>query len=351
MRYADFLAFPGLQLNVIPGMPPTLRMPPENWKPNAKILGLTMAPPPIMPLGDTMEKVHSVYLQYEEAFDLNPNVVMGNSGFQKKVFKALNDAHDKRTIIISGLQGVPKDATPEALNNLGIQYCGIAYQGNEWLGGGFLRPDLPLTKAGEKFVRGLFEYGIIPDISHCGHTTARDVLKIAKYVGEPIVASHGGCAELFSASGRNLPDDILRGVAETGGIVGIIMVPFILGPHGRSPLGTDDFDLFVFHLLHAVSMCGIDNVCIGSDGYYSDIPQDEWRTHYNFLVKGLNGEKMGTRFPDQIIMPENLNTPDKLLKTTSLLKMKLPFSGGLVDRANKVMGRNLERFLRSEVLC
>lgn len=346
MRYADFLAFPGLQLNVIPGMPPTLRMPPKDWKPTAKYLGFTFAPPPIIPLGDTMKKVHSAYLQYEETFDLNPNVVMGNSGFEKKVFGALNNANDKRTLIIPGLQGVPKDATIKALVSLGIYYCGIAYQGEEWTGGGFLRPELPLTKEGEKFVHGLFEYGIIPDISHCGHATARDVLKIAMDVKKPIVASHGGCGDVFPASGRNLPDDILRGVADTGGVVGIVMIPFILGPQPRRENSNDEhgFDLFTWHLVHAVNVCGKKNICIGSDGYYSDIPQDEWEAHYQFLAKGLNGEKMGARFPDQIITPENLNTPDKLPKIESLLTNVFP-----KDVVKGVMGRNLERFLKEEV--
>ena len=345
MKYADFLGFPGLQLNVIPGMPPTLRMPPENWKPNAKILGLTVAPPPIMPLGDTMKKVATAWDQYLRAFRWNKNIVIGMPENPSALGVLLND-DNKQTLIIPGLQGVPKDATARALADIGMRYCGITYQGEEWTGGGFLRPELPLTKEGEKFVRGLFDYGIVPDISHCGYETARDVLKIAMDVKKPIVASHGGCGDVFFAHGRNLPDDILHGVADTGGIVGIVMIPFILGPESRreNSNNEDDFNLFTWHLVHAVNVCGKENVCIGSDGYYSHIPQDEWKAHYNFLAKGLNGEKMGARFPDQIIMPENLNTHDKLPKIESLLKGVFPD-----DVINGVMGSNLERFLRKEV--
>ena len=59
---------------------------------------------------------------------------------------------------------------------------------------------------------------------------------------------------------RNVDDECLRAVADTGGCVGIIFVPWFLG--GTLACG---LDRVCAHIEHVVSVVGWDHVAIGSD--------------------------------------------------------------------------------------
>ena len=61
------------------------------------------------------------------------------------------------------------------------------------------------------------ELGMIVDIAHCSHTCVADIFKIAR---RPVVSSHGGVQATCKVN-RNLTDDEIRGVAATGGVIGI----------------------------------------------------------------------------------------------------------------------------------
>jgi membrane dipeptidase len=74
-----------------------------------------------------------------------------------------------------------------------------------------------LNAFGEKVVDAMNYLGIIPDVSHCSEAAFWDTLKRSK---KPIVASHS-CAYSLSAHVRNLKDDQLKALGDSGGLVGI----------------------------------------------------------------------------------------------------------------------------------
>lgn len=74
-----------------------------------------------------------------------------------------------------------------------------------------------LTPFGRQIVRAMEAKGMIVDIAHCSHQCVADVLAMAR---RPVVSSHGG-AQATCKVNRNLTDDEIRGVARTGGVVGI----------------------------------------------------------------------------------------------------------------------------------
>src|SRR3546814_6342207 len=74
-----------------------------------------------------------------------------------------------------------------------------------------------LTPFGRQVVRRMEEKGMIVDLAHLSHAGVADVLAMAH---RPVVSSHGGVQATCRVN-RNLSDAEIRGVAATGGLVGI----------------------------------------------------------------------------------------------------------------------------------
>jgi microsomal dipeptidase-like Zn-dependent dipeptidase len=74
-----------------------------------------------------------------------------------------------------------------------------------------------LTPFGRSIVRAMEEKGMIVDVAHCSHACVAELLAMAR---RPVVSSHGGVQATCKVN-RNLTDEEIRGVARTGGVVGI----------------------------------------------------------------------------------------------------------------------------------
>lgn len=74
-----------------------------------------------------------------------------------------------------------------------------------------------LTPKGREAVQRMEKLGMIVDLAHCSHACVRDVLAMAT---RPVVSSHGGVQATCKIN-RNLTDDEIRGIARTGGVIGI----------------------------------------------------------------------------------------------------------------------------------
>lgn len=83
------------------------------------------------------------------------------------------------------------------------------------------RMQLGLTPFGRKAVTYMAELGILVDVSHLSDGGFYDV---AELVRGPFVASHSNCRELAPAT-RNLTDDMIRVLAEHGGVAGLNFYP------------------------------------------------------------------------------------------------------------------------------
>ena len=74
-----------------------------------------------------------------------------------------------------------------------------------------------LTSLGRAAVARMEKLGMVVDIAHSSHQTVAEVIALAR---RPIVSSHGGVQATCKVN-RNLTDDEIRGIARTGGVIGI----------------------------------------------------------------------------------------------------------------------------------
>lgn len=116
-----------------------------------------------------------------------------------------------------------------------------------------------LKPFGFEVLEHMREIGMIIDVSHLSDGGFFDVAAYAKRTGLPFAASHS-CARALTAHQRNLTDDMLKIIGETGSVAGINFF------HGfTTDTGFSDVDAIVRHAVHMVDKAGEDSVCLGSD--------------------------------------------------------------------------------------
>lgn len=120
---------------------------------------------------------------------------------------------------IEGLQNLEGDAANvDTLFDAGFRMAGLVHFFDNQLGGsmhGIAKGGI--TPLGARVVRAMEDKGMIVDVAHASHALAADVLKMAR---RPVVSSHGGVQATCKVN-RNLTDDEIRGIARTGGVIGI----------------------------------------------------------------------------------------------------------------------------------
>ncbi len=156
---------------------------------------------------------------------------------------------------IEGAHALDDDvANLDRLDAAGFRMIGLAhFFDNAFAGSAHGLVKRGLTAAGRDLVAGLEARRILVDIAHASAATIDDVLAVAT---RPVVASHTG-VRAIADNARNLSDDQLRGIAATGGMVGLGFWP--------TATGGDDAASIARAIAHAVGVVGADHVGLGSD--------------------------------------------------------------------------------------
>lgn len=207
--------------------------------------------------------------------------------------------------------------------DLGVRWMLVAYNNNTAAGGGCVDEDTGLTSYGREILAEMKRVGMVVCCSHTGHRTARDVMA---HAGNPVIFSHSNAAAVHPHY-RNIPDELIKACAETGGVVGINGIGVFLGANDNSP------EAIVRHVDHVVQLTGPDHVGISLDFVFD---QDE-------LLQALK-DKPGM-FP---AMP----TGDGDLLRMAAPESILPVTEGLLrlgyaqDDVQKILGGNWRRVAR-----
>jgi membrane dipeptidase len=176
--------------------------------------------------------------------------------------------------------------------DLGVRWMLLAYNVPNRVGGGCQSEDAGLTAFGRAVLAEMERVGMQVCLSHTGHRTARDALDAAS---RPVIFSHSNCAALHPHP-RNIPDDLIRACAATGGVVGINGVGIFLG---RNDISSQTYSR---HIDHVVQLVGPQHVSIALD-YVFDVGEleEHMRRMQSTFPPGL-GYELGARF----VAPEQL---------------------------------------------
>lgn len=151
--------------------------------------------------------------------------------------------------------------------DLGVRVLQLTYQKRNWVGDGCGEPNpAGLSSFGRALVAEMNATGVVVDLSHCSRPTSLDAIEVST---QPVVFTHAHPNELTPHI-RAKDDDLLRAVAQTGGVIGLTT----LSSFTRTAFGVrPTLDDFANHVDHLVDVVGIDHVGIGLDMDETNTPE------------------------------------------------------------------------------
>ena len=245
-----------------------------------------------------LEMVSAVY----DAVDANPD-------YAALAFSPEEAAENAREGLISVFIGMENGSPIQrslpllrTFYRLGVSYLTLTHNDDNAIADSAAEGALwhGLSPFGKEVVREMNELGMMIDLSHASDETFWDCIRLSE---APVVTTHSCCRALCNHR-RNLTDEMLRALGETGGYVGVNFYPAFLSERFLSdPADAALFDEgekveadfiadpadpqrvraweqmqerletlwrpgvkeIVDHIDHAVALAGIDHVGIGSD--------------------------------------------------------------------------------------
>lgn len=257
------------------------------------------------------------------------------------VIRTLNDIssakRDSKVGLVFGLEA----ATPieneldrlDVLFGLGLRQIGIAYSDANALGSGLSeKVDAGLTNFGRRAVRRMNQVGLAIDISHSSDQTGIDVCAASE---QPVFMTHAGARAVWETS-RMKSDDVLRAVAETGGVIGMSAAPHTTLSHEHprhSILSVMD------HFLYCADLVGIEHVAFGPDTLYGDHVQLHQVFGHLLRVADLGGPSY-----EKVDYVDGLENPTENFTNITEWLVQRGFSD---DDIAAVLGANIIRALEA----
>lgn len=160
----------------------------------------------------------------------------------------------------------------------------IGYPNHRWE-----HSDKGLTEFGKEVVHEMNSLGMLIDVSHLSDGGFYDVARLSS---KPFIASHSN-ARAVTNHPRNLTDDMIKILAEKGGVTGINFAAHFLGEGEISRV-----EDMVAHIKHIKNVGGIDVIALGSD--YDGISPNLEMKNYGEVDK-LIGELQKNGFTEDEI--------------------------------------------------
>jgi membrane dipeptidase len=270
-----------------------------------------------------INRPNSPWLQVEMAADLDRAKAEGRVG------------------IIMGLQNLRPIADEldrlYFFRRLGLRIMQLTYNFRNAFGDGCLETEeAGLTILGREAIRIMNEIGIAIDLSHVGQRTMLGAIEASL---QPVIVTHANARALANLE-RNKTDDIIKAVAQKGGVIGAS----IYGPMcwDRNPARKPTIDDYIRHLEHIVNIAGIEGVAFGTDlatgANYQHMAFE--RSHWR-RWEGINrfNRVFGEEIPARYLA--DCNKHSDLPKVTEALVRR----GWKEEQIRDYLGGNLKRVL------
>ncbi|KLI64799.1 dipeptidase [Aurantiacibacter marinus] len=156
---------------------------------------------------------------------------------------------------VEGLHNLEGDAANlQLLYDNGLRMAGIThFFDNDLAGSMHGEGKGGLTDFGREMLLEMERMGVIVDIAHCSHQCVAEVLAMAR---RPVVSSHGGVQATCDVN-RNLTDEEIRGVAATGGVIGVGYFEGAVCDISPASIAAA--------MRHITDLVGVEHVALGSD--------------------------------------------------------------------------------------
>jgi membrane dipeptidase len=190
-------------------------------------------------------------------FERFPDLIFqGKSGEDVRLARETN-----RTAIFYGFQNPsPMEddiRLVEILHTLGVRFMQLTYNNQSLLGTGcYESRDSGITRMGKEVIEEMNRVGLVVDMSHSAEQSTLEAIEISS---RPIVVSHANPG-FWEPALRNKSDAILKGLGETGGMLGFSMYPHHLKAKGDCTLQD-----FCEMIAATAELMGVDHIGLGSD--------------------------------------------------------------------------------------
>jgi membrane dipeptidase len=168
------------------------------------------------------------------------------------------ELRDPRLRLVLSMEGVePLEGDPGAFEEWyrrGVRTASLTWNHANEFAGGIETPTRGLTDRGRALVRRFGELGVVLDLAHASEQTWHDVLE----EGIPFSVTHASCRAVRDHP-RNLADWQLQGLAERGGVLGMMAISWVVDPDAPT------LSRWLDHFDHAVGVMGIEHVGLGAD--------------------------------------------------------------------------------------
>ncbi|MFC1442410.1 membrane dipeptidase [Streptacidiphilus sp. N1-10] len=224
----------------------------------------------------------------------------------------------------------------DAYKSMGVGMIQLTYNVKNRIGDGCdERTDAGLSRFGLDVVKRLNEARIVVDCSHTGHRTTMDIIEASE---RPTVFSHAGCKAVHG-SPRNILDDQIKAVAQSGGLVGANAFPAFVSGDAEPSL-----EQLIGHIKYVADLVGVDHIALGldySEGQHPYSNLEQAQAIYDKFVE--TGEWLpGTYPPPPYHYPKGIETPASAVNLTEGL-LNAGFS---TEEVQKIIGGNWMRVFR-----
>jgi membrane dipeptidase len=197
--------------------------------------------------------------KFHKEINLNKDLISLATNYKEIID---NERKGKISALLAIEEGAVLGGNIKNLNkfyDLGVRMITLTWNHENEIGYPHIKPEYKskgLKDFGIEVVKKMNDLGIIVDVSHLSDAGFYDVAKISK---KPFIATHSNSRQITNHS-RNLTDDMIKVLANAGGITGINFCNSFIGETPKAMIKD-----MIKHIKHIRNIGGIDVIALGSD--------------------------------------------------------------------------------------
>ncbi len=217
-----------------------------------------------------LDAIHVTIAYHEDFNEVLKNIQIWNKYFNKfehlifsgKNFRDIEKARrENKTAVFFGFQNCSPIGNNinlvEEIHNLGVLFMQLSYNNQSLLATGcYEDADSGVTRMGKEVIKEMNRLGVVIDMSHSAEKSTIDAINLSS---EPIAITHANPSFWFETK-RNKSNDILKALAESGGMIG-----HSLYPHHLKNKSNCTLESFCEMIAKTADLIGVKHIGIGSD--------------------------------------------------------------------------------------